>query len=136
MVPLWLILHSAQCDDTDAQDAAHLLKPGKTPPYNIVFERARGRLTATILLPPGLPAAHCPGYNATSIGAAWFADLRKRAPSPAELAFAAAVLRPWCERWAIQPGHVVPHRTLRPGKTDCPGRYYDHAAVLAAIFDP
>jgi len=83
----------------------------------------------------GIDGAHAGDeeYNKHGIGICLVGDFDKAQPSPKQLAALRNLARHLMARYGIKREHIVPHRAIHPGHTECPGKAFPLEAFLRSL---
>lgn len=91
--------------------------------YHAGAELARDQFECLYGRPEIFPGAHCRGNNLTSLGFCFVGNYDIQEPALDMLAIAARlVLGPWCARYDIPVGLVLPHGSF--SEKSCPGSMF------------
>lgn len=123
--PQFVIVHHSAGADTDEIEYQRIrwyhryVRGWRDIGYHRIYERIKGQWLAVAGRPLNMSGAHCPGYNAKSVGVCFVGDFTAEKPDTFQLAVGARDIAGLCDVLGIPTENIIPHRAVRA--TACPG---------------
>jgi hypothetical protein len=137
--PEFVIVHHSATADTDERQYDpirwwHMRRRGwRDIGYHRVYELARGEWLALAGRPLNMTGAHCPGYNARSIGVCFVGNYSDGIIDSELLHVGARDIAGICETLGIPIENILPHKSVR--HTECPGAYFPFGTLRELVRD-
>jgi hypothetical protein len=140
----WIVIHHSATDVGGAASfgRAHQKKWVNGLGYDFVIGNGSETADGEIEVGPrwlrqreGIDGAHAgvEKYNKHGIGICLVGDFDERQPSPKQMAALRNLTRHLMERYGISKQNILPHREVKVGHTECPGKAFPFDAFIRSL---